>query len=91
MCPVMKVDGSPGLVPGECCGLTRNGWYCGLPCSFDGLFFWAQGFHFLSFLVLFLLPVATFGPFLSLVVEFWFLLLLESLNLISFTDRAIDH
>lgn len=39
--------------------------------TFDGLFFWVQLFHFLSLVVLFLLPVAALGPFLSLVVEFW--------------------
>lgn len=37
---------------------------------FDGLYFWVQIFHFLSLIVLFLLAVATFEPFLSLVVEF---------------------
>lgn len=45
-----------------------------------------QVFHFLCLLVLFLLPVATFGPRLSLVVEVWFLLPSESLSLIAFTD-----
>lgn len=46
--------------------------------GFDGLSFWVQVLSFLSSVVSFLLPVATFGPLLSLVAEFWSLAPSES-------------
>lgn len=49
-----------------------------LAYGINGLSFWVHVFNFLSVVVLFILLVATFGPLLSLVAEFWSLAPSES-------------
>lgn len=46
MCPVMKADRNPGLVPGEGHVLTRDGWYYGGTLGFCWAILPGSGFSF---------------------------------------------